>query len=231
MKNKKIKMKNSTLLIAAGGVFLILGVFFMITQKQNTMTAPASNGLLTQEEANALINDTTKNVIDIYESPAEVFEVKEPTKIVENTEETEEEETATTEETTRAKEENQEEVVEAEHPDYYEVTNYDEVVKKIFTEKGIKELEGTKFDDKDFVIKEDNKVFILKEIPEENRYKGNNVSIGTTKILKESVTSEVTITTYKLNDDMLTYYVIVKNLSLVKQNDTWLVDSFNYTNK
>ena len=229
MKNMKIKMKNSTLLMAAGVLFLIIGIFFMITQKQNTITAPPGNDLLTQDEAYGLINDTTNNIIELYENPIEVFEIKEYIRENENTEEeaNSEEEQTTDGDPTRAKEETEN----GEHPDYYEVTNYDEVVKKIFTEKGIKELEETKFDDKEFVIKEDDRVFILKEIPEGNRYKGNNLSIGTTKILKESVNSEITITTYKLNDDMLTYYVIVKNLALVKQNDVWLVDSFNYTNK
>lgn len=226
------KIKNSTLLMAAGGLFLVVGIVLLITQKHNTYVAPTPSEVLSQEEAVALINDTTNRIIEIYENPTATFTIVEPKKI-EKDEPTEEPK----EDTEEVKKENEElpvkeEVVEDPHPGYYEVSDYDKVIDAIFTENGKKELEATKFDDKEFVIKdEDGRVFILKEIPSENRYKGNNSSVGTTKILKESITSELTITAYGLDEDMLTYYVILKNIQLVKKDNEWLVDSFYYTNK
>lgn len=210
---KKIKLTNSTILIIAGGLFLLLGTIMFVTQGSKNNVVVVKNGVLSQDEANALIIDTTKNIINIYENPTSAFkteEVKRPTTVEDGTEEIEETN---------------------EYEDYYLVLNYDEVVNAMFTENGIKELEQTTFEGKKFIIKESGKVYMLKEIPTENRYTDSNITINVTKIQNESIVSEITLTSYKLNDDMLTYYAIVKNLTLIKKDNTWLVDGFYYNNK
>ncbi|MBR4672815.1 MAG: hypothetical protein IKO78_06455 [Bacilli bacterium] len=210
---KKIKLTNSTILIIAGGLFLLLGTIMFVTQGSKNNVVVVKNGVLSQDEANALIIDTTKNIINIYENPTSAFkteEVKRPTTVEDGTEEIEETN---------------------EYEDYYLILNYDEVVNAMFTENGIKELEQTTFEGKKFIIKESGKVYMLKEIPTENRYTDSNITINVTKIQNESIVSEITLTSYKLNDDMLTYYAIVKNLTLIKKDNTWLVDGFYYNNK
>ena len=212
---KKIKLTNSTVLILAGGLFLLIGSIMYVTQGNNNSVVVVKNSVLSQDEANALIIDTTKNIINIYENPTVAFkteEVKRPKTVEDDSEEIEEEPN--------------------EYEDYYLVLNYDEVVNAMFTENGIKELEQTTFEDKKFIVKENDKVYILKEIPLENRYTDSNITINVTKIQNESIASELTLTSYKLdNDDMLTYYAIVKSLSLIKKDNTWLVDGFYYNNK
>ncbi len=230
------KLKNSTILMIAGAVFVLIGAVLYITQNKNQGYVKNSSDVISQDEAVALANETTLKIIDIYEDPTSVFKVeetkKEEPKIEEKTEENEEKNKEEPKEETEDPEKKTEPTEEPnEYEDYYVVLNYDEVVKAMFTENGIKELEETTFDGKNFIIKDEGKVYLLKEIPEDNRYKGNTITIGTTQVLKGSIASEITITTYKLEDDMLTYYAIVKNLSLVKKDDKWLVDGFYYNNK
>ena len=193
------KIKNSTLLIGAGSIFLILGILYLLIVGINSSTMTVNGDeLLSQDEAIALTNDKTLKVMDLYENQSKVF----------NIEETEEEDSL-----------------------YHIAKNYDEIVKSLFSENGIKQLENSKFEDKEFVKKEEDKVYILKEIPEDNRYKTSNISISIMNIKKDSITSEVTLTSYKLKDDVVTYYVIVKNVNLVKKDNEWLINDFSYPNE
>ncbi len=192
------KIKNSTLLIGAGGVFLLFGLLSFIIFGQNNNKMKNNDGLLTKEEAIALINDKTKTVIDLFENQSEVFDI-----------------------------------VESDQEDLYqEVNNYDKIIKNLYSEEGIKQLEKSKFGENLFVKKnEDNKVFLLKDIPEDNRYKGTEISTEIMDIKKDSIVSEVTITTYKMKDDVVTYYVIVKDVELIKKDNEWLIKDFSYPNE
>ena len=192
------KIKNSTLLIGAGGVFLLFGLLSFIIFGQNNNKMKNNDGLLTKEEAIALINDKTKTVIDLFENQSEVFDI-----------------------------------VESDQEDLYqEVNNYDKIIKNLYSEEGIKQLEESKFGENLFVKKnEDNKVFLLKDIPEDNRYKGTEISTEIMDIKKDSIVSEVTITTYKMKDDVVTYYVIVKDVELIKKDNEWLIKDFSYPNE
>ena len=110
------------------------------------------------------------------------------------------------------------------------VTNYDEIVKTIFTENGIKELENISFGKNKFVTKKDNDILLLKEIPSDNQYTGSSISLDGLNIGENEITCNVTLTTYKLVKDKLTYYVFEKNIKLVKNEENWLVDTFKYSN-
>lgn len=222
---KNIKLKNSTLLMAVGAVLVLAGLVILISTSQNSMVVDNSNGILSQDEAKALVNDTVIKIIDVYETPTSVFEVKQTKAELEKEED--EDEKTDEEETVPAEDDDVDLLAE----EYYEVTNYESVVKSIYTEKGIEELEQTMFGDDMFVLKDGSVVRVLKKLPEDNRFKGNNISIGTTKVQKEKIQSEVTLTTYALKGDTLTYYVIVKDLVLVKKDNSWLVESFQYNNK
>lgn len=115
---------------------------------------------------------------------------------------------------------------------YIEINNYDSVVESKFTKNGIKELEKTIFEGKPFILKEEDKVYLLNEIPEKNNLRNSVVTVGTTTIKEKEITSEVTFSSYAVNsDDVLTYYVIQKTIKLVKDENGWLVDSFIYNNE
>lgn len=110
------------------------------------------------------------------------------------------------------------------------VTNYDEVVKTIFSENGIKELESISFEKNKYVTKNDNGIFLLKEIPSDNQYTGSSITLENFNIGENEITCTATLSTYKLVNDKLTYYVFEKNVKLVKNEENWLVDTFKYSN-
>lgn len=65
-------MKKYTMLIIAGGLFLIVGIILSFNRKDNN-TYYFEKGNLTQEEAQALILEKTRSIIAIYENPKDVF--------------------------------------------------------------------------------------------------------------------------------------------------------------
>lgn len=213
------KLTNSTLLMLVGAVLVLLGLVLMILNKPKQTYEQIKSEVLSNEEAKEVVKDTLNRLIDVYESPDKVFKVVEKV-----TEEPADEET-----TEEPKEEPVQEEMEDE--EYLIISDYDSIVKTLFTEKGIKEIETVKFNDKQFIVKEEDTVKVLKELPIDNRFKGNNITIGSTKVTKDSIQSEITMTTYLLKEETLTYYVVVKNLTLIKKNDEWLIDSFKYNNQ
>lgn len=205
---KKQKQKKQ-LIILGIVILIILGAsWYILSNRNNNQTTIIidPNALLTEKEAESLINDEIVKIIDIYENQEKTFEIKK-----EEVEETEEENKKV--------------------EDYIIVTNYDKIVKDIFSENGIKELESTTFNKKQFVVKDEETVKILKEIPKNNRLKENNVAISMIKVKQNEITAQATFTTYGLEEDVVTYYVIVKNIKLVKSNDKWLTESFQYVNE
>ena len=205
---KKKKQKNQ-LLILGVAILIILGVsLYILSNRNNNQTTIVvdPNALLTEKEAESLIKDEIIKVINIYENQEKTFEVKK-------------------EETGESDEENKK------IDDYIIVTNYDNVVKDVFSENGIKELEKVSFNKKQFVVKDEETIKVLRTIPDNNRLKENNVSLSMIKVKQNEITAQVTFTTYGLQEDILTYYVILKDIKLVKNNDKWLVESFQYVNE
>lgn len=218
-------MKKYVLVILVGVLCLFSGMYLYGMQKNNNQDViPAQSNLLTKEEASILINDTLKNVINVYESKNDIFKIEKQSNNDEKLPQNEEESDKKAED----KEQNSEEEIPS---SYVKVTNYDEVVKGLFTENGIKELESTSFSKNNFVIKNENDVYLYDEIPQENQYKKSNITLGTIDIKEKEISCEVTLSTYIMGEDeILTYYVIVKNLKLIKEGDNWLVDTFSYKN-
>jgi hypothetical protein len=206
------------------------------------------DALLSDKEADSLIKEKVEKIILVYEKQGKGIEIKEATETVEPNESTDGVETTEKEnEETESEEDKAIEKVEQEEKkkedvnvaagtqdadeDYVVVANYDTIVKELFTENGIKELESTKFEKKAFVVKEEGKVKFLKKLPQDNRFSKSNVSVSMIKVKQEEITAQVTLTNYGLKDDVLTYYVIIKNIKLVKKDDSWFVESFNYANE
>ena len=198
-------MKKNKLIIIFGLVLLVLGsLLFMFNKRNNTETGNGNGSrVLSNEEAESLIKETVKKVVNIYENPKAVFQVKE----------------------------------DDDKEEYLKILTYDVDIKSLFTENGIKELENTKFNNKAFFLREENDVYFLENIPRDNSFIKSTVTVGNKDINENNITCEVTFTTYRLqDDDSLTYYVIVKELKLIKvekENDEalWLVESFKYNNE
>ena len=115
---------------------------------------------------------------------------------------------------------------------YVKVNNYSETINKTFTENGIRELENTKFNGKNFFVKEDDNIYLLDEIPADNKYINSNITLDKIDSSDKEITCLVTLSTYRLNDkEVLTFYIIEKKLKLIKSEENWLVDTFNYANE
>ncbi len=222
-------MKNKKNIIYIGIVFIVLGIVLFVTSKPKEEVHIDNNPKLSNDEAKVLVNDMVKKVINVYENPKEVFEVeeeKEEPEVDENGEKLPE--------GVKIVEKDGIKYHEIIVKDYIVVKDYDSKINALFTEKGINELEKTVFNKKSFVKKEEDKISILIEIPTDNQYINSNISVDKVEVKEEEITATVTLTTYKLSDtdsDELEFYVIVKNIKLVKKNDVWFVDSFPYLNK
>ena len=201
-------MKKYTLLIALGGFLLIAGIILSMNKKGGTTYYYEKE--LTTDEATALILEKVKNVVDVYENPKTIFNV------VNN----------------KSKEPNDEEEMPQEDTnEYLNISNYDEVIDNLYTEKGKKELESIKFKEKLFVDKKDDSVSILSSIPKSNSYLSSSITISDVKVNSEEIKATVTFSRDELkSDDVLTYYVYEKNMVLIKNEDKWLIDTFIYTN-
>lgn len=148
---------------------------------------------------------------------------------------------------------------ESEEPlEYLEVSNYDEVIDNLYTEKGKEELEGIKFNNRLFIKKQEKAtekatpveetaeqeteekedvlieydVFVLASIPESNSFINRTISITDVSVNGDTVKAKVVFSSDELDkDDVLTYYVYEKNIELIRKDNKWLVNSFIYSNK
>jgi len=120
---------------------------------------------------------------------------------------------------------------EQEENEYLEVSNYDLVIDALYTENGKKELEKTKFNNKLFINKNEDKVYILKSIPNNNLYSNCSILISNIDYNKDVIKATVSFTKSDIDsDNELTYHVYEKNIELIKKEDKWLVNNFIYTN-
>lgn len=214
MKKKTKSISKNTLFIIVGLMFFISGCILttMLGKNDEQPIYVDSNRTLSNEEANSLISEMVGKAINLYEKKEGFNTILEPPK--EDSEENKEGQTK-----------------ENVDDSYIEVSNYDEAVKTLYTEEGIKELESTVFNKKAFVKKEEDKVYILKNIPEDNVLVNSRISVNKMDIKKDSITAEVQFTKYGLIDDTVTYYIITKNITLIKEENNWLISSFAYANE
>lgn len=115
----------------------------------------------------------------------------------------------------------------------YKVNNYLEVIKTIFTEKGINQFESINFENSKFVtINEDNSIYFLGEIPSDNKYSNSKIVLNKVNVKFEELSCEVTFSDAVMDEEgIMNYYVIIKEFKLVKVDDRWLIDDFVYSNE
>ena len=208
-------MKKHIVLIILGGALLMIGIILSFNKKNNIIYY-FDEVELSQEEASELILEKVRNIIDVYENKETTFKLveekkEEPQEVPEG-----------------------EEIPQDDTPsEYVKVSNYDDVLKKLFTEKGITEIEELKFNEKLFVDKkEDGSIYLLRTIPTENSYLNCSISIKDIVITLDEIKAIVTFSRNTIDqNDNLTYYVYEKNIDLIKKDDNWLVNTFVYTNK
>lgn len=210
MKIQSILMKKHMLLIIFGGILLISGLVLSLNKKKNIIYITES--LLSQEEATNLVAEKIKNVMDIYERQSDIFNVvTENNTVVENQEEQTD--------------------LPVQEDLYIKVSNYDEVVDKLFSKEGKEELEKITFNNNPFVKKAENDVYILKEIPISNQYSNSSISVGDVYINTDEVKATIAFTSDAIDsNDVINYYIFEKQIEIVKVDDKWVVKSFNYLN-
>lgn len=114
----------------------------------------------------------------------------------------------------------------------YKINNYSSVINKMFTKRGKNQLEDTVFSNGNFTIEKDDEIYFMMDIPEENRYKTSKITIDNVSIKEDKLSCVATLSNYIENEEgIISYYVIEKNLTIVKDKDNWLVDNFQYNNE
>lgn len=111
----------------------------------------------------------------------------------------------------------------------YQVDDYESVVKNIFTSNGISQLEGMTFENKKYVSKIDNVTYFLTSIPQSNSYIKSKISIDSIEFDNNKIIVQVTFSNSEVLADEINYYVITKTIEIVKENDKWLINDFDYS--
>ena len=111
----------------------------------------------------------------------------------------------------------------------YQVDDYESVVKNIFTSNGISQLEGMTFENKKYVSKIDNVTYFLTSIPHSNSYIKSKISIDSIEFDNNKIIVQVTFSNSEVLADEINYYVITKTMEIVKENDKWLINDFDYS--
>jgi len=213
MKIKKIAIKKNTLIIIVAVIVFGFFAFYYVNnmkKKDNVVFyETADNNDLNEGQARVIIDEKVKTIMNLYEKPSDTFNIEKTNSNM-----------------------NFDSIVNEKVPteldDYYKVTNYEEVVKELYTENGIKELENAKFGDKPFIKKENDAIYVLKNLPKNNKYIGSNIAYYGIKFNNQTVVGGIRVTKYDLIDDVINYYIVDKAIKLVKKDDKWLVDSFVY---
>ena len=213
MKIKNITIKKNTLIIiVAVFVFGLFAIYYVNNMKKKDNVIyyeTASNNDLTEAQAKVIIDEKVKTIMKLYENPVELFEI-------EKNESNMDFDSVL----------NEKEVNELDY--YYKISNYDDVLKELYTENGVKELENTKFGDKSFVKKDNGDIYLLKNIPNSNKYLKSNIVYYGIKYNNQIITAGIRITKYNLVDDVINYYIVDKSIKIVKIDDKWFVESFVY---
>ena len=217
MKIQSILMKKHVLLIILGGILLISGLVLSLNKKKTVIYY--TEEVLSKEQASNLVIEKTKSIIDIYENQEDTFKVvkkiKTPEIPKEDVPEGEEIEIPT----------------EQVNDLYIEVKNYDEIIDEIYSKAGKEELEKIAFSNNLFVKKDNDTIYVLKEIPSNNKYSTSSITVSDVAVTLDTVKAKVSFTRDEVDSaDTLTYYVYEKDIVLVKDNNKWLVESFNYLN-
>ena len=235
MKFKKIDLKNiskSTMFMIVGGLFLFIGTMLYLTrpQVQYESNTQIMTTILSVDESKTLMDSLIKNIINLYEKPDELFDVT-PENYVKQ-EEKKEDTTKKDKKDTKKEEKKEEEVKEENTTNALAINNYEEIVTKLFTEKGIKQLEDMKFNDVNYIVKDGEKVYFLNDvIGKDNKFSADVYVYGKPVITENKIRCRISFNraTIDTNDDT-NYELFIKELVIVKKDDNWLIDSFDYSN-
>jgi len=225
IKINKDTLKNPKFYMVVGGIVLVIVLIFIITRPQQAYVEQSAAEIdrLSDEQAKNVIESLMKNAIDVYENPGNIFKVSDASiDIEEKKEEKEENKEEKKEEKQEEKKENNAKLI----------SNYDEVMKTIFTEKGIKEFEKMIFKDKKYVYKKNDIVYFINDVIDKD-YVLSDVTFNYSKfsVKKESISCNVNFNKVDIDEvNTVNYYIITKAIKIVKSGDNWLIDSFVYTN-
>ena len=155
-----------------------------------------------------------ENAISVYENPSLLFKVSDATITIKEEKKEEEEETEDNSNNAKL------------------VSNYNDVIKTIFSSNGIKQLEKMTFNKKKYVYKNNDVVYFINNIIDTD-YSLTDIAFTYSKftIKSDTITCNVNFNKVTIDEDnAVNYYIITKPIKLVKTGDDWLIDSFNYTN-
>ena len=118
---------------------------------------------------------------------------------------------------------------EEEKDEYILVHDYDEVVDKIFTEKGKTEFETVKINDKAFVDKRADGIYILATLPEEQHYSKWQLATSKYRLSKKANRLVVNFGKTELDDETNPIiFSMSVDMRIALVNDVWLIESFNF---
>lgn len=194
-------MKKKALIIILIGILFLFSGIFLYVNRKSDVRPNNGPVILSRDEAVSVITQLINDVIKVYESPSSIFKTSDDA--LEN-----------------------DKLV-------FKLENYSEVISLLFSDNGIKQLESTVFNKENFIIKKDGNVYCLKEIPVGNQYIKSKISIDqVTSIKEKEISCEVTFSSYNLDEaGVINYYVVTKNIVVVKRDNGWVIDNFDYSNE
>ena len=159
---------------------------------------------VSKEAATGFLSTLVEEVVYVYEKPSEIFKTeKQKIKIGED------------------------------EVEVTVLTDYNDRVKEIFSENGIKQLESMKFGGKNYINKEDGKVYVTDVIGVKNKVLNSSLQIKNVVVNNSSTIIKGVANFYKDGTDennVINYYYLSKNVRLVRVDNTFYVDSFIYSN-
>ncbi len=184
--------------------FVLIVLGIIINTFFNRSVSIQGDNSVSKEEAAGFLSTLVEEVVYVYEKPSEIFK--------------------TEKQTVKIGEEDVEVTV---------LTDYDDRVKEIFSENGIKQLENMKFGGKNYINKADGKVFVTDIIGIKNKVLNSSLQIKNVTVNNSSTLIKGVANFYKAGtdeNDVINYYYLSKNVKLVRVENTFYVDSFIYSN-
>lgn len=119
----------------------------------------------------------------------------------------------------------------SEYENRIKIDNYSQVISSLFSSNGIKQLEGMTFEKETFLVKDESFVYLLSKLPFHSQYTNSKIAVNQITVTDDKISCELTFSSDSLDaNGVINYYVITKNLVVIKSSGQWLVEDFNYSN-
>ena len=119
----------------------------------------------------------------------------------------------------------------SEYENRIKIDNYSQVISSLFSSNGIKQLEGMTFEKETFLVKDESFVYLLSTLPFHSQYTNSKIAVNQITVTDDKISCELTFSSDSLDaNGVINYYVITKNLIVIKSSGQWLVEDFNYSN-